>query len=282
MRQMDLSIAIVSWNTRDLLDGCLKSIFETTFGIEFEVIVVDNASSDGSAETVCGKYPQVRLIENADNVGFAAANNQAYAVSESKFFLLLNPDTVVRGDALKKLAEFLDNHDRAGAVGPLVLNADDSLQYSWAKFPTVCSEAMGRLDRRIDGLARTPTTAEETRTLDPFRADWVGGCCLMIRREAVEQVGLMDESLFMYCEETDWCYRLHKSGWEVWFDPAAVIVHLGGQSSGQAHERSRRVLHESKVRYARKHWGCLAACVLDVCLRAKRFLAGRVNHGGHA
>lgn len=277
---MDLSISIVSWNTREVLDQCLKSIYENTSGIDFEVIVVDNASSDGSAGMVRDKYPQARLIENADNVGFAVANNQAFEAADSEFFLLLNPDTVVRRDALQDLAAFLDRHDRAGAVGPLVLNADGSLQYSWAKFPTVWSELRGSLVRRIEPGGCMPDTADAVRSLRPFQVDWVGGCCLMVRRSAVKQIGLMDESFFMYSEETDWCYRLHRTGWEVWLNPAAEIVHLGGQSSDKAHDRSRRILHESKVRYARKHWGGFAACVLHAGLGAKRFLAGRFDRGG--
>ncbi len=124
---MDLSIAIVSWNTRDVLDQCLKSIVEVTRVIDYEVIMVDNASSDGSAQMVREKYPQVKLIENAENHGFARASNQAYAVSTGRHFLLLNPDTVVLDNAPSKLVEFLDKHDGAGAVGPLVLNPDGSL-----------------------------------------------------------------------------------------------------------------------------------------------------------
>lgn len=266
---MDLSVSIVSWNTRDLLDECLRSIFATTSSIEFEVIVVDNASSDGSAQVVRAKYSQVKLIENVENVGFARANNQAYAVSAGRYFLLLNPDTVVRGDALKTLVEFIDNHDRAGAVGPLMLNADGSLQYSWARFPTLTSEIVGKLNRRLDGLP-TPHTAQEARAMQPFRADWVGGCCLMIKREAVQQIGPMDESLFMYCEETDWCLRLHKSGWEVCVEPAAEIVHLGGQSSGRVSDKCAEQLRRSKALYFAKHHGATSAVVLSATLLAKR------------
>ncbi len=269
---MDLSIAIVSWNTMGLLDECLRSIFETTSGIEFEVIVVDNASSDGSAEMVKSKYSQVKLIENVENVGFARANNQAYAVSAGRHFLLLNPDTVVRGDTLKKLVGFLDNHDKAGAVGPLVLNDDGSLQYSWARFLTVWNEAVGRLDRRIKGLGRPPANADEARSLEPFRVDWVGGCCLMIKREAVQKIGLMDESLFMYCEETDWCLRLHRAGWEVWVEPSTEIVHYGAKSSEQRSQASRRQLIASKGIYFRKHHRRLNSAILVMTLTGKRIL----------
>ncbi len=266
---MDLSISIISWNTRDLLDACLASVYETTSGIEFEVIVVDNASSDDSAEMVRSNYPQVRLIENTGNVGFARANNQAYSVCTGRCFLLLNPDTVVFGDALRKLVSFLDNHDRAGAVGPLVQNADGSLQHSWARFPTLWSEATGRLDRRIQGVRRIPTVTDEVRALDPFHADWIGGCCLMIKRKAIEEIGLLDESLFMYSEETDWCLRLHKAGWGVWVEPEAEIVHYGGKSSEQTAEMCRSQLFLSKRAFAAKHGGRAHAILVSTLIAAR-------------
>ncbi len=250
---MDLSVSIVSWNTRDLLDACLSSIFDDCAGIEIEVIVVDNLSSDDSVAMVRSDYPQVRVLANQQNVGFSTANNQAYDVSSGRHFLLLNPDTVVKPGSLQRLVRFLDDHDRAGAVGPLVLNPDGSLQYSWAKFPTLWREAFGRLDRRVADLSRVPVTAEDTRSLQPFQADWIGGCCLMAKREAISQIGRMDESLFMYCEETDWCMRLNRAGWEVWVEPGAEIVHYGGQSSALASERCETMLSASKVALMRKN-----------------------------
>lgn len=271
---MDLSIAIVSWNTSDLLDQCLKSVYEMTDGIEFEVIVVDNASSDGSADMVRGRYPRVKLIENTGNVGFARANNQAYAVSSGRHFLLLNPDTICLPNALPMLVDFLDQRPKAGVVGPLILNPDKTLQYSWARFPTLWSESVGRLDRRIRGASQVPATADEARALDPFQADWIGGCTLMIRREAVEQVGLMDDDLFMYSEETDWCYRLNKAGWEVCVNPVAEIIHIGGQSSNQVSSTAYEYLLTSKVRYFRKHHGRASAVTITAVLRAKRLMRG--------
>lgn len=250
---MDLSVSIVSWNTRDLLDACLSSVFDGCAGIDIEVVVVDNLSSDDSVAMVRSKYPRVRVLANERNVGFSAANNQAYNVSSGRHFLLLNPDTVVRQGSLQKLVRFLDDHAKAGAVGPLVLNPDGSLQYSWARFPTLWREAFGRLDRRIVGLDRVPATAEEVRSLDPFQADWIGGCCLMIKREAISQIGPMDESLFMYCEETDWCMRLKRAGWEVWIEPGAEIVHYGGQSSALASDKCEMMLSSSKVALMKKN-----------------------------
>lgn len=268
---MDLSVAVVSWNTRDVLDQCLKSVFDTLGKLEAEVIVVDNASTDESVDMVRSQYPLVRLIENPDNVGFPRANNQAFKISQGRRFLLLNPDTICLPNALPMLVDFLDKRPKVGVVGPLALNPDRTLQYSWARFPTLLHESIGKLDRRIEPSGILPVTADEVRAVGPFRTDWVGGCCLMIRREAVEQIGLMDEGFFMYSEETDWCYRL-KTGWETWVEPGAEIVHIGGQSSNQASSTTADHLIASKVRYFRKHHGWASATTLGFMLRARQLI----------
>ena len=279
---MDLSVSIVSWNTRELLDQCLGSVCATADGLDFEVVVVDNASGDGSVEMVRESYPQAVLVANSDNVGFASANNQALAVSTGRHFLLLNPDTICRPGALARLVRFLDEHPRCGAVGPLVLNPDETLQYSWAAFPTFWSEARGRLDRRIAGSGRLPTTADETRAIGPFKADWIGGCCLMARREAIDAVGPMDESLFMYSEETDWCLRLVRAGWEVWVEPAAQIVHLGGQSSALIPDEAASRVRISKRKYFAKHYGRMAGAALGAALGLKCRLRKALGERGTA
>lgn len=280
---MDLSISVVNWNTKTLLDQCLSSVYDTTHGMEFEVIVVDNASSDGSVEMVRQKHPHVRLIENTDNRGFAAANNQAYGVSAGRYFLLLNPDTICRPGTLTVLASFLDRNPKAGAVTSLVLNANLELEYSWSRFPTFLSEALGKLDRRIGPDGWCPRDAEELRLNGRFRADWIGGCCLMIRRDAVEEIGLMDESFFMYCEETDWCFRLHRAGWEVWVEPSAEIVHLVGRSSLQVAGSSAFRLRESKALFFAKHHGRTAGAALGAVLAVRHHvgLLLRGSRGAH-
>ncbi|MHB9036649.1 MAG: glycosyltransferase family 2 protein [Armatimonadota bacterium] len=275
---MDLSISIVSWNTKDILDQCLKSIYDTTERIDFEVIVVDNASTDGTQVMVKAKYPQVRLIENVNNAGFAKASNQAYEVSSGRHFLLLNSDTICRDGALACLVRFLDDNPQAGVVGPLVLNVDETLQYSWAKFPTFWSEVKGILCRTISESAAVPKTAEDVRSLGTFRTDWVGGCCMLVRRKAIENAGLMDENFFMYCEETDWCLRFAKCGWETWVDPQAEIVHLGGWSSKSASKNTLDYLIQSKRRYFSKHHGCVSSLALEIGLRCKRFVRTFINN----
>lgn len=252
---MDLSVLIVSWNTRKLLDRCLSSVFETTCNIDTEVIVVDNASSDGSAEMVCSTYPSVRLISNDSNTGFARANNQAIGHSSGKHILLLNPDTICLKGSLEKLVQFLRANPGAGVVAPLVLNPDGSLQHSWARFPTLFLEAMGNLDRRVLSQQANPKTPDETRSLGQFPVDWIGGACFMARRSAIDEVGPLDEDLFMYCEETDWCLRFASAGWQAWVEPDAQIIHLGGQSSRQVPFETRRRLAASKLSLFSKHRG---------------------------
>lgn len=263
---MDLSISIVNWNTSRLLDECILSIQEASPGIECEIIVVDNASSDNSVEMLKEKHPDVILIGNADNPGFAHANNQAYERSSGRYFMLLNPDTVCLPGSLTELVNFMDADPSIGVSGPLVLNPDGSLQYSWAKFPTYISECTGKLNRIIMPQHTYPENADETRKFGPFQIDWVGGCAFVARRDAIEQVGLMDDSLFMYCEETDWCRRFHDAGWKIYVDPKSEIIHLGGQSSIQVADNCIGHLFKSKVVYFRKHYGRIPAAFLSISL----------------
>ncbi|MCE5314979.1 MAG: glycosyltransferase family 2 protein [Armatimonadota bacterium] len=274
---MDLSISIVSWNTCDILRACLKSIVETTRDIDYEIIVVDNASSDGSTAMVRAEFPQVILIENNDNTGFAKANNQAYELCSGRHFLLLNSDTICMDGALPELVRFLDEQPNIGIVGPLVLNADNTLQYSWARFPTLLSEVCGMLNRHIDGCASTPKNAEEVKSLGPFKTGWIGGCCMMLRRSVIEAVGAMDESFFMYCEEMDWCARTAAGGWEIWVDPTAEIVHLGGKSSAKTAGLAAGYLRASKAAYFAKHSTKSASIMLGLALSLKSRVAGTIR-----
>ncbi len=276
---MDISVSIVSWNTRELLDQCISSIYAASDDMNVEIIVVDNSSSDGSQQMTKEKYPCVRLVENSANLGFPRANNQAFELSTGRYFLLLNPDTVCLPGSLNGMVRFLDQNPCAGVVGPLVRNPDGTLQHSWSRFPTIWSEFKGRLNRSISGLSHVPQTAKDTIAIGPFQTDWVGGCCLLIRRSAVEKVGQMDESFFMYSEETDWCFRLKQAGMEVWVEPAAEIVHIGGQSSSQASAESARQLRRSKSIYFGKHHGAVQAVTLSALLYAKSSVLSLARRG---
>lgn len=259
----DLSIVIVSWNTRDLLDRCLASVFadlRRSPGFTAEVWVVDNASSDGSPALVRERYPEARLRENRENIGFARANNQALAEASGRCFLLLNSDTVVGEGTLRQVVAAMEARPRAAVAGPLLLNADGSVQHSWARFPGLASEFSGRLNR-----AQSPyplAAFEEARQraeMEPFVVDWVGGACFFVRAAAAAQVGLLDDRFFMYCEETEWCHRFRRAGWETLLVPTCVVTHLGGQSSKAVPTATRRRMYLSSVRLYRILYGRLRA-----------------------
>lgn len=262
---MDLSIIIVSWNVRDLLLQCLDSIFENQTASTFEVLVVDNASTDGSPIQIKKRFPQVHLIENDNNVGFARANNQAISVSKGKYLLLLNPDTRVYVGALDHLVQFLETHPTAGAAGSRLLNPDGSLQPSCFPFPTLGRE-FWRLFH-LDKILPLALYRQNTWDIDaPRQVDVVQGTSLILRRAALDKVGLLDESYFVYTEETDLCYRLHKAGWSLFWVPKSCVVHYGGQSTRQIAQQMFISLYRTKTQYFRKHYGKLSAWLYRVIL----------------
>lgn len=256
---MDASIVVVSYNTRELLSLCLESIVNTVIGPSYEVIVVDNASADGSPEAVAQYFPWVRLIRNQDNRGFAAANNQGILASRGRCVLLLNSDAVLLPDAVHRMLAFMDSHPEVGIVGGKLLNPDGSFQSSYADFPNLLGEIL-----LLTGLSRfflfsTYPSYPEAASREPRRVDWVGGAFIMARREAVEVVGLLDEDYFMYAEEMDWCYRMTRSGWVVFYLPQAQAIHHLGSSSSLIPERKRAQLYRSKCLFLRKNRGWLSA-----------------------
>jgi GT2 family glycosyltransferase len=263
---MLLSIIIVSWNTRELLDACLASVSreltESLGGIDkAQVFVVDNASADNSAAMVAEKYPWVKLIANGDNRGFAAANNQAFALSQGDFVLMLNPDTEVKSGALKTLIEFFDSHPRAAVVAPQLLNTDGSIQRSCRQFPTFVGmlyELIG-LSRLFPASSPRGIKFREYKMLDwnhddERQVDQPEGACLMIKRSVLEQVGTLDEGFFMLFEEVDWCYRVKKAGYEIWFTPRAQVVHHYGQSIKQVKVAMILSSHRGLYRFWHKHY----------------------------
>ncbi len=262
-----LSIIIVNWNTRDLLGQCLDSIYAPLPDDKFEVWVVDNASSDGSTQVVHERFPQVRLIENRENVGFARANNQAVRESMGRYVLLLNPDTEVKPGALETLVRFMDDHPEAGAAGARLINPDSTLQSSCHPAPTL----FGEFWRLFHLDALWPYACYNMARWDlamPREVDVVQGACMILRREALDQVGLLDEDYFIYSEEVDLCHRLRRHGWKVYWVPQAVVVHHGGQSTQQVAAEMFLRLYQGKVLYFRKHHGCLVAQVYKLILLA--------------
>ncbi|WP_298818596.1 glycosyltransferase family 2 protein [Chloroflexus sp.] len=256
----DVSIVIVNWNTRQLLLDCLAALPAATAGIEPEIWVVDNGSHDGSVAAVAAAFPEVFIIANPDNRGFATANNQAIRASSGRYIFLLNSDTVAQPGSIADLVWFLDAHPEIGVAGPQLLNADGSLQPSWALFPNLLTELTGKKIRwRKPYPTRDGTPAYET--------DWLDGAAMLLRREVVRQVGLLDESYFMYTEEVDWCYRIKRAGWPICYVPSARIIHFGGQSSKQAATRMKAELYFSKLRFFAKHYGKVMTLTLSIGLQ---------------
>ncbi len=255
---MDISICIVSWNVRDLLNGCLASIREAGSAIQLEVIVVDNDSRDGTAEMVEADFPEVRLLRNRVNSGFAAASNRALEESQGRYLLLLNPDTRVLPGSLEGMVAFLDGRPEAGGGGCRLLNPDGSLQESVRAFPTYCSSLAQFTILGDLGFFRKARQEYFMEGFDYTReavVDQPMGAALFLRREAVEELGGMDDSFFIYFEDVDLCYRLAAAGRPLWYNPAASITHFGGESTGQAGGEATYWLLRSQMLYFRKNRG---------------------------
>lgn len=251
---IDLSVVIVSWNTRDLLEACLASLQGAADGLAVETLVVDNASADGSAAMIRQRFPQVQLIDNTENAGYARANNQAIRQCAGRHVMLLNSDTVVRPGALAALVRFMDTHPAVGAAGPYLEGADGSLQPSCHPLLTPGREfwRLLFLDRI---LPRATYPMHRWPTSGAREVEVIKGACLVLRHSALDQVGLLDEQYFMYTEEMDLCLRLALAGWRLCWVPEARVVHFGAASTRQAAEAMYLALYRSKVQFQRKFWG---------------------------
>jgi len=263
LSEIDVSVVVVSWNTRDILRGCLRSIFEQTREISFEVFVVDNNSHDGSAEMVRAEFPAVKLIANAQNRGFAAGCNQGMRDASARYTLLLNPDTIVLDDAISRCVRYADVHADVGVVGCQVLIDETRIQQTGFSFPSPLNTFLAH-----SGLSRA---FPRSRLFGRPRLGWwgrdseqdvdvVSGIFMLVRREAIAQVGLMDESYFIYAEEADWCYRFAQAGWRRVFTPCARIIHLDGgdRSTSQISVKMFVQLQKSLMIYHRKNQGLAA------------------------
>jgi N-acetylglucosaminyl-diphospho-decaprenol L-rhamnosyltransferase len=264
--QPDLSIIIVSWNVRDLLAACLHSIEANAGSLSKEIIVVDSASSDGTPNMIRAQFPAVRLLYQAENVGFTRGNNIGLAAATGRYIFLLNPDTEIVGDALPVMIDYLDTHPDVAILGPHTLNSDGTTQSSKRRFPTMLTGIFesthlqrfaprGLLDRFH--ARDIPDTA-----IAPV--DWVQGSAILMRRAVYEKIGGLDEGFVMYSEEVDWCKRAHDAGFRLVYHGGATIVHHGGKSTEQASARTHVYFQKSKIRYFRKHHGIVVASILRV------------------
>jgi len=246
-----LSIIIVNWNTKNLLLQSLKSIYEIYKKVQMDIIVVDNGSSDGSAQAVRGKFPLFSLIENEKNLGFAKAVNQGLERCVGDYILLLNPDTQVKEGAIEALKGFMDAHPAAGVAGAQLLNADGSKQNSIANFPSLATELLNKSLLRLFFPKTFP--GKEKNISEPIEVDSVIGACMMVRREAMEQAGLLDEDYFLFLEETDWCYRMKRAGWKIYHHPHAEIYHFQGKSAERDKKRAKVEYYRSRYQFFKKN-----------------------------
>ncbi len=277
MSQPSISVIIVNWNTKDLLAEAIQSVMDTAGKLSVEIIVVDNGSTDGSQSMLRSRYPLARLVQNSNNTGFARANNQGAALARGEYLLLLNSDAALYRGALQALLEVLEAHPKAGLVGAHLRNADGSFQASYTPFPTLWREflILSGLGRFLFGGHYPSRGPEESR--GPQKVDYIEGACMLIRKEAYRQTGGLDEGYFMYAEEVDLCYTLQKQGWEVWYQPAARVLHHGGGSSRSRRTEREGDLYQSRVRFFRKNYGDLAA----EALKAQIYLLTLIKWGVH-
>ncbi len=270
-----ITAIVVNWNTKDLLAETLTSL--TTHGsrdrspepprpepLRMEIIVVDNGSTDGSADVVRNEWPSVRLIANQENVGFTRANNQAIRESSGKYLLLINSDALLTPGCLDRMVERMDRDERVGAIGPRLVYGDGSWQrWTAGRAPSLGSAVNHYffLDRVLPG--QTPRglyLGRDVRT--PFEADWVCSACMLVRRSALDQVGLLDERLFVYMDDVDLCQRLRDGGWSVWYAPDAQAIHYGSQSTERAVTSTSTVALQQWNRYFARRNGTLSVVAL--------------------
>lgn len=256
---MKLSIIIVSYNTKKLLADCINSIESSLQKLKYEIIVVDNCSSDGSVDLLKSQFQKVKIIENNYNAGFAKANNQGLLVCSGDYILLLNSDTLVLGDALSTLVEFMDMHTETAICGPRLLNSDMTLQLP-------CRRGFPRLINSISHFSGLSRVFPKSSVLGSYlmtymdssidhEVDAVSGACLLVRREILSTIGgLLDEAFFMHFEDIDLCFRAKKSGYKVYYVHNAEVIHLKGQSSKLRSEGVTRNFFDSALIYFKKNY----------------------------
>lgn len=255
---MKASIVILCWNDQKVIRDCIQSIYAGTYRIDFEIIVSDNGSTDGSVEAIRGAYPNVTILENQTNLGFARGNNAGIRVASGEYVLILNPDTIIHPGALDRWIAYADSKQQAGAFGCRVLNPDGTYQGSARPFPTVWRYWIAALYLRplahLSGFfvsdAYTGWDGDTERSID-----WQSGCCLLFRRSVLQQLGGFDEQFFYHYEEVDLCRRCWNAGYPILFNPTVEITHLGGQSVGRFPVRFAIEKHRNRYRYFYKHFG---------------------------
>lgn len=255
---IDLTIALVNWNNRDHLRQCLESIEAAELLLTCEIVVSDNGSTDGSLEMLAEYFPYVKVIQNGKNVGVARGNNECIRNSIGRYIYILNNDTIVNRTSIMAMVRYLDEHSEVGAVGGNLLNSDGSLQASFCPFPTLWEEFL--LVTHI-GMALNPYFPAYNGVWPEVRpVDWISSASIVVRRSAIEQIGLIDENYFIYSDETDWQYRLWQAGWPVHYLPEVSTIHFGG-GSFQPGGRRYTLVYRGRMLFARKHYSHLYVLV---------------------
>jgi len=254
---VDMSIVLVCWNNKAYLDPCLKSLYEGGLKSSFDVVVVDNGSTDGSQQMLTEKHPDVMLIQNEGNVGLGKASNQGIEATNGRYVLLLNNDTLVNGPALDVLVEYLDSHPKAGATAGKLLNPDNSFQSGFAPFSTLLEEFL--IVTHIGELL-WPGYPSHGDSNEIKETGWMSSACLLVRRSALNQIGLLDESYFIYGDEADLQFRLNKAGWKVVYLPNSSIIHFGGRSMDRW--KRRKMVYRGKMMFYKKNYGFFSTLLL--------------------
>ncbi len=272
MNDPQLSIVIVNWNTRDLVLRCVRSIYANEPTVSFEIIIVDNGSSDDSVPQLNAQFPDARIIFNYKNLGFSKAINQGIFHSKGEYILLLNSDTIILPNSIDLLFKTVEENSDCGIVGGKLLNPDHSFQSSYNDFPTLSSELISLFGlNKIFFSPFYPSYPPHKSNADR-KCDWVGGAFLMARKKAIDEVGYMDEDYFMYAEEVDWCYRMKRKEWDVIYCSDAEIIHLGGGSAQQKSSKQLIYLYHSKSLFLMKHQSPNSARIYRTAVKFSAFV----------
>lgn len=288
----DLSVVVLNYNTRELLKDCLRSIETSNDGLDVQLIVVDNASPDGSAAMVRETFPGVHLIENSENVGFTRGNNQGIEAAEAPYILVLNQDTVIKPGALGGMLRYMESNPRTGIVGPRLVDGSGEYQQSCHYFTLLKARyallflmtMMGSSGIESLGMSTNPNNGDEA----PAEVDWVYGACMLVRRELLESVGPFDENIFAYGEDMEFCYRAHKDGWRVVYLPEAEIIHYGNRSGIQVFgdEEGYRMLRlrlSNLDYFLRKHFNAAHSAIIRLLMgMGSLVIAGPLGLMGYA
>jgi GT2 family glycosyltransferase len=280
----DVSIIIVNWNTKDLLLSCIRSLKNRTRNLDYEIIVVDNASADGSQEAMKLNFPDVTLIQNKENLGFGKANNIGIQASSGRYLCLVNSDVEIKEGCIDHLINFMEQHPEAGMAGPKIYYPDGRIQISCKQFPSLWNyfcEAMGIHNIFPNFKIFSAVEMNYFNHNELRRVDVLMGAFWAIRREALEDVGLLDERFFFYSEDTDWCRRFRKNGWEIFFYPESEIIHYHGGSSSGPSSKYLIQLRRAKLQYWMKHHSRLksnCARIILILQQVRRILLYAITY----